>query len=148
MIALEKARVYLESLGLSESAAVLDSRLEQAAHRQLSYADFLTDLLGAEASVRRDRYLKPRTRLAHLPYHRTPEQFDFRFQPSVDERLVRELASLAFVAEASNILLLGPPGVGKTHLSVALGLRAIEQGLGVYFVRAHDLIENLDCGND
>lgn len=143
MIALEKARAYLEHLGLSEAAAVLDSRLEIAAQKQLPYAEFLADLLGSEADVRRERYLRTRTRLAHLPYHKTLEQFDFKFQPSVDERQIRELATLAFISEASNTLFLGPPGVGKTHLAVALGIRAIEQGYGVYFVRAHDLLEDL-----
>ena len=71
------------------------------------------------------------------------EQFDFAFQPSIDERLVKELANLAFVSEATNVLLLGPPGVGKTHLAVALALRAIENGQGAYFVRAYDLMEDL-----
>ena len=66
---------------------------------------------------RRERYLKTKTSLAHLPFQRTLEQFDFSFQPSIDERQVKELANLAFVAEATNILLLGPPGVGKTHLA-------------------------------
>ena len=80
---------------------------------------------------------------AYLPFHLALEQFYFAFQPSIDERQVRELANLAFVAEAANILLLGPPGVGKTHLAVALALRAIENGQGAYFVRAYDLMEDL-----
>lgn len=143
MIVLEKARVYLEQLGLAEAAAVLDGRLELAAQKQLPYADFLADLLEAEVSVRRERYLTARTRLAHFPYHKTLEQFDFKFQPSVDERQIRELATLAFISEANNVLFLGPPGVGKTHLAVALGLKAIEAGHGVYFVRAQDLLEDL-----
>jgi DNA replication protein DnaC len=143
MIALERARHQLEQLGLDEAAAVLESRLEAAAQEQQAYADFLADLLGTEMAARRERYLRTRTRLAHLPFQRTLAQFDFRFQPSIDERQVRELATLAFVAEAANVLLLGPPGVGKTHLAVALGLQAIEQGSGVYFVRAHDLLEDL-----
>jgi DNA replication protein DnaC len=143
MIALEQARHYLEQLGLAQAAAVLDSRLEAAAQREAPYAELLADLLGAEAAARRQRYLTTRTRLAHLPFQRTLAQFDFAFQPSVDERQVRELATMAFVADAANVLLLGPPGVGKTHLAVALGLQAIEAGHGVYFVRAHDLMEDL-----
>lgn len=143
MIALEQARMYLEQLGLTQAAEVLDSRLQHAAQKKLSYVDFLVDLLGVETTARRERYLKARTRLAHLPFHRTLEQFDFSFQPSVDERLVRELATLSFVSDGANVILLGPPGVGKTHLAVALGLRAIEAGYGVYFVRAHQLLEDL-----
>ena len=103
----------------------------------------LAELLGAEVAARRERYLTTRTRLAHLPYQRTMEQFDFGFQPAVDERLVKELASLAFVAEATNVLLLGLPGVGKTHLAVGLSLKTIESGQGAYFVRAYDLMEDL-----
>jgi len=143
MIALEQARQYLEQLGLAQAAAVLDSRLEAASKREAPYAELLADLLGAEAAARRARYLTTRTRLAHLPFQRTLAQFDFAFQPSVDQRQVRELATMAFVAETANVLLLGPPGVGKTHLAVALGLQAIEQGHGVYFARAHDLMEDL-----
>jgi DNA replication protein DnaC len=143
MIAAEQARHHLEHLGLAQAAAVLESRLETAAQKKLAYADFLADLLGVEAAARRERYLRTRMRLAHLPFHRTLDQFDFRFQPSVDERQVRELAALGFVSEAANVILLGPPGVGKTHLAVALSIRAIEQGSGVYFVRAHDLLEDL-----
>jgi DNA replication protein DnaC len=143
MIALEQARRYLEQLGLAQAAAVLVSRLDAAAQREAPYAELLADLLGAEAAARRERYLRTRTRLAHLPFQRTLAQFDFRFQPSIDERQVRELATMAFVADAANVLLLGPPGVGKTHLAVALGLQAIEQGQGVYFARAHDLMEDL-----
>lgn len=143
MIAREQARTHLDHLGLMQAAAVLDTRLEVAAQQQLPYADFLADLLAAEVAVRRERYLRTRTRVAHLPFRRTLDQFDFAFQPSVDERHVRELASLSFVAEAANVLLLGPPGVGKTHLAVSLGLCAIDHGYGVYCARAHDLIEDL-----
>ena len=143
MIAVEQARAHLEQLGLAQAAAVLESRLEAAAQKELAYAEFLADLLGREVAVRRERYLITRTRLAHLPFHRTLEQFDFGFQPSIDQRQVRELATLSFVADAANVLLLGPPGVGKTHLAVGLAIRAIEHGHGAYFVRAHDLLEDL-----
>ena len=143
MIPLEQTRQYLETLGLTQSLEVLDSRLDAAARRQLSYPEMLADLLAVEVAARRERYMTTRTRLAHLPFKRTLEQFDFGFQPSIDERQVKEIASLAFVAEATNILLLGPPGVGKTHLAVALALKSIENGYGAYFVRAYDLMEDL-----
>ena len=143
MLSVEQARTYLTQLGLSQAAEVLDSRLDAAARAECTYADFLADLLSVETRARRERYLLTRTRLAHLPFTRTLGQFDFAFQPSVDERQVRELATMRFVSEAANVLLLGPPGVGKTHLAVALGLAAIEQGYGVYFVRAQQLLEDL-----
>ena len=113
MIALEQARQHLETLGLKQAVEVLDNTLDAAASKQMPYPDMLAELLGAEVAARRERYLTTRTRLAHLPFQRTLEQFDFGFQPSVDERLVKELAGLAFAAEASNILLLGTARRGQ-----------------------------------
>ncbi len=136
MIALEQARQYMESLGLTEAVELLDSRLVAAASKQMPYPEMLADLLGVEVSACRERYLTTMTRLAKIPFHRTLEQFDFAFQPSIDERQVKELASLALESEATNLLLLCPPGVGKTHLAVALAMRSMENGYGAYFVRA------------
>ena len=93
--------------------------------------------------ARRERYMKARTRLAHFPFHKTLDAFDFAFQPSVDERLVRELAGLAFIHETANIVLLGPPGTGKTHLAVALGMQAVANGFGAYFTTAYAVVEDL-----
>jgi DNA replication protein DnaC len=81
--------------------------------------------------------------VAHLPFLKTFDQFDFSFQPSIDERQIRELPSLRFIHEASNVILLGPPGVGNTHLSVALAEAAIQSGFGAYFMTAHDLVNDL-----
>ena len=121
MIPLEQARQHLETLGLKQAVEVLENILDAAANKQLPYPEMLAELLGAEVAVRRERNLAIKTRMAHLPFQRTLEQFDFAFQPSVDERLVKELANLAFVGEATNVLLLGPPGVGETHLAIGPG---------------------------
>jgi len=111
----ERIHQALQSLSLLEADALLQSHLERAAQQELSYADFLGELLEAELAHRRDRALSARTRMAGLPYQKTLAQFDFAFQPSVDQKQVRELQTLGFVEEASNIVLLGPPGVGKTQ---------------------------------
>lgn len=143
MIVLERARQHLLTLGLRDAAEALDARLEEAAKREVPYADFLVDLLETELAVRRRRYLETRTKLARLPFRKTLEEFDFGAQPSIDPRQIRELATLGFLAHAENVILLGPPGVGKTHLAVSLGLAAIDRGYGVYFTPMHRLIEDL-----
>jgi DNA replication protein DnaC len=93
--------------------------------------------------AKRERFVRMKTRMAHLPYHKTLDQFDFGFQPSIDERRIRDLATLRFVEHQENLIFLGPPGVGKTHLAVALALEAIKQRYTVYFTTAHDLVQML-----
>ena len=86
MIALEQARQYLETLGLKQAVEILDNTLDTAANKQMTYPQMLERLLGAEVAARRERYLTTRTKMAHFPFQRTLEQFDFAFQPSIDER--------------------------------------------------------------
>jgi DNA replication protein DnaC len=143
MTTIERLQTTLNTLGLKAVEARLESLLEQAAKKEPAYADFLDELLGCEVDARRTRYLRARLQLAHLPFLKTFDQFDFGFQPSIDERQIRELRTLRFIHEASNVILLGPPGVGKTHLSVALAEAAIQAGFGAYFMTAHDLIHDL-----
>ena len=143
MTTIERLQGTLNGLGLKAIEARLEGLLEQAAKAEPSYADFLDQLLACEIEARRTRYLRARLQLAHLPFLKTFEQFDFSFQPSIDERQVRELRTLRFIHEASNVILLGPPGVGKTHLSVALAEAAIQAGFGAYFMTAHDLVNDL-----
>jgi DNA replication protein DnaC len=118
----------LKPLGLTQLAQVLPTLLDEARQQQLSYEAFLHRALEAEVVGRQQRALARRIRAARLPAHTRLETFDFSFQPSVSERLVRELAGLAFVQTATNVVLLGPPGVGKTHLASALARRAVEAG--------------------
>jgi len=139
----ERLKNDLFGLGLKDAAGALDQVLDSAAKAKLPYADFLADLLARELTVRRERYLKARTRLAHLPFQKRLEDFDFSYQPSLDEGQIQELATLNFAGQAQNVILLGPPGVGKTHIAVALGLKGVENGMGVYFVTAQALIEDL-----
>lgn len=138
-IAYARVHEHLGKLKLNRVASVLDRVAEEAARDELPYTEFLDRLLEEEVAVRLARTVEMRTKLARFPFVKTLDQFDFGFQPSVDERLVRELATLRFIANAENVVFLGPPGVGKTHLSVALGLAAIAQGQHVHFLSAGEL---------
>src|SRR5438067_11226747 len=140
---IERLQTALETLGLKAVEARLENLLEQASKKEPSYADFLDELLSCEVDARRSRYLRARLQLTHLPFLKNFDQFDFGFQPSIDERQIQELRSLRFVHEASNVVFLGPPGVGKTHLSVALAEATIQSGFGAYFIPAHDLVADL-----
>src|SRR5438093_10359499 len=140
---LERLRTTLAALSLTAIDARLEALLESASKKEPAYADFLLEVMSAEADARRQRYLKTRLQLAHLPFVKNFDQFDFSFQPSIDERQIRELRTLRFIHEASNVIFLGPPGVGKTHLSVALAEAAIQSGFGAYFRTAHDLVSDL-----
>jgi DNA replication protein DnaC len=143
MTPLDRLRNMLTGLNLTVIDARLETLLEAASKKEPSYADFLLEVMSAEADARKQRYLKTRLQLAHLPYVKTLDQFDFGFQPSIDERQIRELRTLRFVHEASNVILLGPPGVGKTHLAVALAEASIQAGQAAYFMTAHDLVTDL-----
>ena len=122
--------------------AQLDTLCEQAAKRELNYREFLAEVLGAEWQGRRLKGVERGLRLARFPYIKTLEQFDLGFQPSIDRKLVRELAGLGFVERGDNLLLLGPPGTGKTMLAVALGIKAIEAGHRVLFLTLETLISS------
>jgi DNA replication protein DnaC len=143
MIELEQARHHLEELGLGQAAQSLDAILEASSRSQSTYLSFLNELLEAELQERQRRNVEVRMKLAHLPYRRTLQEFDFSFQPGIDERLIRELAELTFIGRQENVLFLGPPGVGKTHLAIAIAMEAIGQGLPVYFVSLAQLVGDL-----
>ncbi len=142
-LAHERVLVRLEELKLKRVADLLDPICEQASKDSLSYLDFLDRLLEAEAGTRRERRLLAKTRLAHFPFHKTLADFDFSFQPSVDRKQIRELATLRFLSSGENVIFLGPPGVGKTHLAVALGMEAVAQGHNVYFLTVAELLDQL-----
>lgn len=129
----------LKSIRLSGMAQKLAIRIQEANANELSYLDFLRNLVEDELAVRKDRLLNRRVKQATFPYWRTIDQFDFSFNPSIRKKQIRQLATAMFIANHENILLLGPPGVGKTHLAVALGIRAIEQGFSVLYRSVFDI---------
>ena len=133
----------LDRLKLDYLEAQLDAVCEQGAAQGLDYKHFLAQALGVEWQGRSQRGTEARLRLARFPWLKTLEQFDFDFQPSLDRRVVRELAGLSFVERAHNVIVLGPPGVGKTHLSVALGIKAVEAGYSVLFLTLESLMTRL-----
>lgn len=137
----ERVQSYLSRLKLSCMAGCVDNLAEQAAKQDWTYLDFLDRLLETEVSARLERDIVMKTKLAHFPFMKTLDQFEFTFQPSISERQVHELATLRFIANGENILLLGPPGVGKTHLAIALGVAAIQQAVSVYFTTMVDLLD-------
>jgi DNA replication protein DnaC len=116
---------------------------EQAAQRQLDYKTFLSQALETEWQGRYQRGIEARLRQARFPWLKTLDQFDFDFQPSLDRRQVRELAGMSFVERAHNVIVLGPPGVGKTHLAIALGVKAVEAGYSVLFLTLESLMIRL-----
>jgi DNA replication protein DnaC len=134
----------LEKLKLDHLEAQLDALCEQAAQREADYKTFLTEALRVEWQGRFQRGIETRLRQSRFPWNKTLEQFDFDFQPSLDRRQVRELAGLSFVERAHNVVVLGPPGVGKTHLAVALGVKAVEVGYSVLFHTLESLMTRLN----
>lgn len=139
----ERLQTTLKQLGLVRISEILHLHAEEASKNNISYVEFLDNLLQEEMMAKHDRYIQTKTRMAHLPFHKTLADFDFAFQPSIDEKRIRDLATLRFVAHQENLIFLGPPGVGKSHLSVALALEAIAQRYTVYFITAHDLVQTL-----
>ena len=135
--------ILLERMKLEHLETRLDAICESATQREMNYREFLAEALETEWSGRHQRGIQARLKMARFPWVKTLEQFDFDFQPSVDRKLVRELSGLAFVERAHNVVLLGPPGVGKTHLAVAFGVKAVEAGYTVLFLTLETLMTRL-----
>lgn len=138
-----KASSALEHLGLTVAVAQLDQAAQQASAQDWSYTHFLGYLLEAELVHRHERTVKLNLHFSKLPVLKRLEHFDFSVQPSIDRRLLDELASGRFLAEGRNVVLLGPPGVGKTHLAIALGVAVAELGHRIYFTTAMHMARRL-----
>jgi len=133
----------IEKLKLDYLAHSLDTLCEQAGKKDLNYREFLQQALAAEWAGRHQKGLESRLKQARLPWIKSLEQFDYSFQPSIDRKVMRELAGLGFIERAENVVLLGPPGVGKTHLAIALAVKAAEAGQRVMFLSLEKLMTTL-----
>lgn len=140
---IERLQQHMQRLRLVRTVDQLPALLEQAAKREDAYSDFLEELLTRELAGKQESNTAMRIAMAHFPFRKTLEGFDFTFQPSLEPKVVRELATCRFVSNAENVLLLGPPGVGKTHLAVAIGSAACAAGHRTLFLTAAGLITQL-----
>lgn len=139
-LAYERVRTGLEDLKMTASLGVLDTVLETARVDDLAPVEVVDRLLDVELKARHDRRVETNLRFAGLPYRQRLEEFDFEAQPSVDPQLISRLSTLHFLEEGSNVLILGPPGVGKTALTVGLAIKALETGHRIFFVTCHDFV--------
>ena len=139
----DRTRERLLRLRLSCAAAELDRRLAEAVKETTPPHAFLDRLLAGEIAGREERRIERSLRLSNLPTGPTIANFDFAFQPAVERSRIETLATSAWVRSAETVLLQGPPGVGKTHLAIGLGIKVIEQGFSVQFYRFDELLTHL-----
>ncbi len=143
----QRLREHLSYLKLDTAAENLSPELDRATKEKLSTTQVLERLLELEVEATRARRQRGRLRYARHPVHKTLADFDFDFQPNLHRKVVAELSTLRFVEEHRNVILLGPPGVGKTHLAIALGVAATEAGYRTYFTSASDLAQTLQAAH-
>ncbi len=142
-LTMERLKNNLESLKMRNTLEILDNYLERAVREQLNIVEVLDYIFSEEADNRRRQAYEKQVQLSGFPIKKTLSDFDFSFQPSLDRRQIEELATMRFVWNAENVIFLGPPGVGKTHLATALGLVAAQHRFSMYYINCHTLIEQL-----
>jgi DNA replication protein DnaC len=139
----ETLKADLGYLGLGRAAECFASLADPAKAEGWGHVAYLARVVAEQASATSNRRLASRMRFARFPFRRTIEELDFDFQPSVDRKVVEDLATLRFIGEGRSVALLGQPGCGKTHLAVALAIRAVEAGYQGYFSTADDMVATL-----
>lgn len=136
-------RTRLREFKLSGAYNSLEERLSYAQEKSLSYSEFLELLLEDESNNRRDNSYKKRYSKARFPAHKTIEDFDFSFQPSIDKKIINDCLTCSFIKERKNIVFVGNPGTGKTHLSIAMGIKALAKGCKVLYIPVSEMLQVL-----
>ena len=139
----ERISENLQRLKLNRIEDIFGEMVQRAEENKLSYMDLIDQLLVEEVSTKEDRRIKTAMKTAGLPFEKTIEEYDFTFHPDLDKRLVMNLFDLDFVQKKENVMFLGPPGVGKSHLAVALATKAAHYGISIYFTTMADLMVKL-----
>jgi DNA replication protein DnaC len=133
----------IDSIKISRLREILESVIKSAEDQGKSYLSFLDDLLEEEVAQKEQRRVEIALKISGLPFIKSIDEFDFTFQPKLDRQKVMSLFDLTFIRQKGNIIFLGPPGVGKTHLAVSLALKACQSGISIYFTNMEDLIKKL-----
>lgn len=133
----------LKTLGLYRVNEMFAEEAEKADAENIPYIEYLSTLIENQMIAKKERSINYRLKNAKFPFTKSIEAFDFSFQPNIDEKKIKSLSSLDFVNKAENILFIGPPGVGKTHLAVSFGLEACKNRIRTLFISAKELIDDL-----
>ena len=140
----ESIKKKFKSLRFNSISDGLDELVREAEDNEISYLQFAENLVQHELKQRDMKRIQTNTRRANFPFLKTIEEFDFKFQTTISKKQVTRLLDFVFVENRENIIFIGPPGIGKTHLAVALGLKILDAGYSVQFSTAQSLIETLD----
>ncbi|HRF90005.1 IS21-like element helper ATPase IstB [Desulfobacter postgatei] len=142
-LVMDRIESNLTRLKLSRICEVLTDLTQIADEQGKSYLSFLDELLEEEVAAKEQRRIETALKISGLPYIKSIDDFDFAFQPGLDKQKIMGLFDLSFIREKGNVIFLGPPGVGKTHLAVSLALKACQSGMSIYFTNMQDLIIKL-----
>ncbi|WP_241716907.1 IS21-like element helper ATPase IstB [Sulfoacidibacillus ferrooxidans] len=133
----------LEYLKLKQMVIHVNEVIDLSIQNQMSFMDTLVKLSNYEIDVREQNMIHAMVKVGAFPHRKELVDFDFAFQPSVNKQQMQDFASLRFIEGNENIVFLGPSGVGKTHLATSIGIAAAKKRISTYFIKCHDLIQNL-----